>query len=134
MDDQSRETGTGGISSFVCLLLLLSCACGASKTSQAPNKPTAAVSGHAESTRPAQAHPSPDAGTHLDKGILRINSIPQSTVFLDGVALGATPHNSVSVSPGEHKILFVNKALGRSKTITVSVSPGETKLAVIKLE
>jgi hypothetical protein len=55
-------------------------------------------------------------------------------VFLDGVALGQTPHNSVSVSPGEHKILFVNKKLGLSKTIIVSVGPGETKLAVTKLE
>jgi hypothetical protein len=55
-------------------------------------------------------------------------------VFLDGVALGVTPHDRVSVSPGEHKVQFVNKKLGLSKTITVTVGAGETKVAIAKLD
>jgi hypothetical protein len=78
---------------------------------------------------PQKLSPAPQ----LPRGILRINSIPKSTMFLDERELGP-PRDSVSVSRGEHKVQFVNKKSGLSKTITVSVGPGETKLAVAKLD
>jgi serine/threonine-protein kinase len=67
------------------------------------------------------------------EGFLNINSIPPSTVFLDGRPLGPTPKVHVSVSPGPHQVKFVNSEQNLQKTISVAVNAGETKLAVAKL-
>jgi tRNA A-37 threonylcarbamoyl transferase component Bud32 len=68
------------------------------------------------------------------EGFLTINSIPPSTCFLDGHALGATPRTNVSVTPGMHTVKFVESDSGKSKSISVSVRAGETKLAVAKFD
>ncbi len=67
------------------------------------------------------------------EGFLNINSIPPSTCFLDGKALGTTPKVHVSVTAGPHSVKFVNADQGLTKTISVNVGAGETKPAVAKL-
>jgi serine/threonine protein kinase len=57
---------------------------------------------------------------------IRINSIPWSDVFLDGVAVGRTPIMSLRVSPGTHRVML-RTADGRTRTRSVSVQPGETQ-------
>lgn len=75
--------------------------------------------------------PAPAAAT--GEGFLNINSLPASTVVLDGKPLGATPRLKVSVTPGSHTVLFVNAEQSLKKTITVTVGAGETKPAFAKL-
>ena len=60
-------------------------------------------------------------------------SIPPSTCFLDGQALGTTPKVHVTVKPGAHTVKFVNADQGLTKTISVTVGAGETKPAVARL-
>lgn len=67
------------------------------------------------------------------EAFLNINSLPASTVVLDGKPLGATPRLKVQVSPGSHTILFINSELSLKKSITVQVGAGETKAAFAKL-
>jgi serine/threonine-protein kinase len=65
--------------------------------------------------------------------VLKINSIPASSVVLDGKPIGTTPQLHVVVSPGSHTVMFVNSELSLKKTITVEVKAGETKPAFAKL-
>lgn len=67
------------------------------------------------------------------EGFLNINSIPASSVVLDGKPLGPTPRLHVPVAPGEHTVTFVNTEEWLKKTITVKVGAGETAAAVAKL-
>jgi len=79
---------------------------------------------------PKSTNPPPAAG---GEAFLNINSLPASTVVLDGKPLGATPRLHVSVSPGSHTVLFVNAEQSLKKSITVTVGAGETKAAFAKL-
>jgi hypothetical protein len=74
-----------------------------------------------------------EAKAPAGEATLKINSIPASTVVLDGKPLGSTPQLNVTVTPGTHTILFVNAELSLKKTITVTVKAGEVKAAVAKL-
>jgi hypothetical protein len=67
------------------------------------------------------------------EAFLKINSIPASSIVLDGKPIGMTPQPSVKVSPGSHTIMFVNSEQSLKKTITVDVKAGETKAAIAKL-
>ncbi len=67
------------------------------------------------------------------EAFLNINSLPASTVVLDGKPLGPTPKLKISVSPGSHTVLFVNAEQSLKKSITVEVKAGETKAAFAKL-
>jgi len=83
---------------------------------------------------PAEAAaPQGDSAGEGNEGFLNINSIPPSTCFLDGRALGSTPKVHITVKPGAHTVKFVNSDEGLTKTVSVSVSAGETKQAVAKL-
>ena len=68
------------------------------------------------------------------EAFLNINSIPASSIVLDGKPIGNTPKLRYSVSPGSHTVLFVNTEQGLKKIVTVSVGAGETKPAIGKGE
>jgi hypothetical protein len=65
-----------------------------------------------------------------EQAFLNINSIPVSSVILDGMPIGSTPKVKFPVSPGSHSILFVNADQGFKKQISVAVEAGETKGAI----
>jgi len=65
---------------------------------------------------------------------LKINSVPASSVILDGKPIGQTPLPSVKVSAGTHNIRFVNPEQSLQKQISVTVKAGETKAAFAKLK
>jgi hypothetical protein len=56
-----------------------------------------------------------------------MNSIPQSSVVLDGKPLGMTPQIGINVPAGTHKVAFINADQGFKKEVTVTVAAGETK-------
>jgi hypothetical protein len=63
-------------------------------------------------------------------GTLNINSIPASTILLDGTPKGTTPKVGISVSAGPHTVLFVNK--GVRKAVTVNVPAGGKATAMTR--
>jgi len=92
------------------------------------------VSAPAPAPAPVRRAPAESAGASEDgEAFLTMNSIPPSTVFLDGKSLGSTPKVKVTVKPGSHTVKFVDAEDGLNKTVTVSVGAGETKAAVAKL-
>lgn len=66
------------------------------------------------------------------KGTLNINSVPPTTVLLDGRPLGKTPKVGVSVPAGSHSITFVHPDKGR-KSVKVDVPSGGSKNVTIRL-
>jgi serine/threonine-protein kinase len=81
--------------------------------------------------RPAPEKPAPPSDTGGGgQAFLNINSIPASSVILDGKPIGQTPKLKFAVSPGSHSVLFVNADQGFKKQISVSVGAGETKPAI----
>jgi serine/threonine-protein kinase len=65
------------------------------------------------------------------KGTLNINSIPVTTVILDGKPIGQTPKVGLSVSPGTHTVIFVHPEQGR-KAKSVTVEAGKTAVAIVR--
>jgi hypothetical protein len=82
---------------------------------------------------PILAPTPPPASTAMSMGYLDINSIPPSTVYLDGRALGSTPIAHTPVSPGAHRVAFQSPS-GILKVQTVYVNPGEAKRAVLRMD
>lgn len=66
-------------------------------------------------------------------GSILMNSIPPSTCFLDGAALGQTPQVR-EVKPGNHTVKYVNSELGVSQVVTVKVVSGKRSFAAVKLK
>ncbi len=64
---------------------------------------------------------------------LTMNSIPASSIVLDGKPIGQTPKKGYGVSAGSHTIVFVNAEQGLKKTVQISVNAGETKPVLMKL-
>lgn len=68
------------------------------------------------------------------EGTLKINSIPASSVILNGKPIGQTPLPNYKVPAGTYNIRFVNPEQSLQKQITVTVKAGETKPAFAKLK
>jgi hypothetical protein len=81
----------------------------------------------------AKASPARSSGAGAPGGFLNINSMPASSSFLDGKALGSTPRLHVEVSAGSHTVRF-RAPDGSTKTVVVHVGAGETALAVARLK
>lgn len=101
----------------------------AEETSSSSGRSTRAASGPARSSGSSQG--SAPAAATSSKGTLNINSIPVSTVILDGRPLGPTPKVGVSVSPGSHTVVFVHPDHGR-KVRAVTVQAGQTSTAAVR--
>lgn len=99
----------------------------------APKEPKAPAEPPVAATPKEPKEPKAPAPAAGGEAFLNINSLPASTVVLDGKPLGATPRLHVSVSPGTHTVLFVNAEQSLKKSITVTVGAGETKAAFAKL-
>jgi serine/threonine protein kinase len=102
-------------------------------------QPTAATTAEkpaATAEKPAATadKPAPTAAAAGGEAFLNINSIPASSVVLDGKPIGNTPKVKVSVTPGTHTVLFINAEQGLKKQISVTVGAGETKPAIAKLK
>jgi hypothetical protein len=95
----------------------------------APSQPA-----RASSPSPPPATPSAPASDSSGGGqaFLNINSIPASSVILDGKPIGSTPKLKYAVSPGSHSVLFVNSDQNFKKQVAVTVGAGETKAAIGK--
>jgi serine/threonine-protein kinase len=94
-----------------------------------PTPPPPATSDNTSASSASNSSASSGSG---GDAFLNINSIPASSIVLDGKPIGNTPKLRYSVSPGSHTVLFVNAEQGFKKQISVSVGAGETKPAIGK--
>jgi serine/threonine protein kinase len=79
-------------------------------------------------SKPAAADPGGGGDAFLD-----INSLPVSSVVLDGQPIGTVPKLKVPVKPGNHTVVFVNAEKGLKKTVPITVVAGESKKVIAKL-
>ena len=76
------------------------------------------------------AAPTAPAPAAVGSGTLSINSIPITSVLLDGRPVGSTPQK-LTLDSGAHSIVFVHPTLGR-KERNVRVTPGKTAVAAVR--
>jgi serine/threonine-protein kinase len=74
-----------------------------------------------------EAAPPKETASAGGEGTLNMNSIPASSVTLDGKAIGSTPLTGITVSAGTHTVVFTNVDQNFKKSVSVSVAAGETK-------
>jgi hypothetical protein len=70
------------------------------------------------------------AGGGGGSATLNINSIPVSSILLDGRPVGTTPKIGVAVKAGSHTVIFVNGSSRKASSVTVG--KGETKTVAIR--
>jgi hypothetical protein len=78
---------------------------------------------------PLPAKPAAIAGP---QGTIKINSMPVSSVTVDGTPAGQTP-TRVSVAAGRHTVVFTHPEKGR-KSVTINVRAGASTGAVVKFD
>lgn len=83
--------------------------------SRAPSRPARAP---ARAPAPAPA-PDPAPASASATGTLNINAVPRASVILDGKPIGSTPKIGVSVSAGNHSVIFVKDGERVTKSVTV---------------
>lgn len=83
------------------------------------------------SNRSSSSSSSASSVSASGQGTLNINSIPISSVILDGKPLGSTPKMGVKVKAGSHTVVFVHPQHGR-KSQSVNVAAGQTAVAVVR--
>jgi hypothetical protein len=66
----------------------------------------------------------------VPNGTLNINAQPWATVFVDGNPVGETPIGDLSVTPGQHEIVFRHPQLGERRERAIVRAGGETRVAV----
>ncbi|NRA35434.1 MAG: hypothetical protein HRU17_19065 [Polyangiaceae bacterium] len=74
--------------------------------------------------------PAPTKTAAAGTATLNINSIPRSSVILDGRPLGSTPKIGVKVSAGLHTVIFIKGA--ERKIASVTIPPGQTKAVAVR--
>jgi len=79
--------------------------------------------------------PTPVASPPLksDPGFLTIATTPWTKVTIDGELMGSTPIYKIRLTPGAHKVQFINEGEGINVTRSVSVASGETQKLQLKL-
>lgn len=105
------------------------------KKGQAPaatkTQPQAPAGGTTTKPGTTPDKPATAPATASGMGTLNINSIPVSNVILDGKPLGTTPKTGLSVSAGNHTVVFVHPEHGR-KARSVKVEAGKSATAAVR--
>lgn len=66
----------------------------------------------------------------VPNGTLNINAQPWATVLVDGNPVGETPIGDLSVTPGQHEIVFRHPQLGERRERAIVRAGAETRVAV----
>ncbi|MBN1605747.1 MAG: PEGA domain-containing protein [Polyangiaceae bacterium] len=88
----------------------------------AQEESVAVASSHSARRTATRSSSAPRSSAKGATGTLNINSIPASTILLDGTPKGSTPKVGLKVSAGPHTVLFINK--GVRKAVSVNVPAG----------
>jgi hypothetical protein len=95
-----------------------------SEPSTSDEREETSVSGNSHSY--ASAHDDYVSQQHAaaQSGVLRINSLPWSQVYIDGELVGHTPQTNLLLPTGQHQVTLINSEMQLSKTLTVQISAG----------
>lgn len=74
-----------------------------------------------------------NAAATSGEGVLALNTIPWSQVYVDEKLIGNTPQPKIALKSGKHKVTLVRNDLDLKKTLTVTINNGETTKKIIKL-
>jgi hypothetical protein len=66
----------------------------------------------------------------VPNGTLNINAVPWASVWIDGNAYGDTPLGNLSITPGEHEIVFRHPQLGERREKTIVRADAPTRVSV----
>ncbi|HEX2877924.1 MAG TPA: carboxypeptidase regulatory-like domain-containing protein [Polyangiaceae bacterium] len=109
--------------------------------SVASRTPTAPADGHksifntAIASAPKESAPKESSAESAPAsaafGTLNINSIPSTTVIVNGKTLGRTPRMGLKVKPGTQSIVFIHPDKGKKQTM-VEVPAGDTKTVAVR--
>jgi hypothetical protein len=66
----------------------------------------------------------------VPNGTLNINAIPWAAVWIDGSPYGETPLGNLSITPGEHEILFRHPQLGERREKMIVRADASTRVSV----
>ena len=64
----------------------------------------------------------------VPNGTLNINAAPWASVWVDGTSVGDTPIGNLSVTPGQHEIVFRHPQLGERRERTLVRTDGPTRV------
>jgi serine/threonine-protein kinase len=109
----------------------------ASKTPTAPSDGhksifNTTIASTAKESTPKEASPEPESAPAAAAfGTLNINSIPSTTVIVNGKTLGRTPRMGLKVKPGTQSIVFIHPDKGKKQTM-VDVPAGDTKTVAVR--
>lgn len=67
------------------------------------------------------------------EGVLAVNTVPWSQVYVDGRLIGNTPRPKIPLSTGRHTLTLVRNDLDIKKNVTVVIKKGETTKKIVKL-
>jgi serine/threonine-protein kinase len=67
-------------------------------------------------------------------GVLRLDTIPWSEVYLGKRKLGITPLMGIKLPSGTHRLTAVNKDLGLKKTFSITIRPDRTTTRQVKIK
>ncbi len=96
-----------------------------------PKAPTPAPPPEPKAAEPPPKKP--EAPAVSGTGTLNVNSLPLSSVLIDGRPYGSTPKTDISLPAGSHTVTFVHPELGR-KSVTVTVEPGKSATAAVRFK
>jgi len=67
-------------------------------------------------------------------GVLSINTVPWSQVFVDGRLVGNTPQRNIELSAGSHRLTLVNESFNIREVVQVNIQAGKTLKKVLTLK
>jgi serine/threonine protein kinase len=65
-------------------------------------------------------------------GLLRLDTVPWSVIYLGKRKLGITPLMGIKLPAGKHRLTAINKDLGLKKTFSITIRPDRTTTRQIK--
>ncbi len=97
------------------------------------NRNTSSSSSSLSSSRRTSSSSSSGSAAAGGEGVLAVNSIPWSQVYVDGRLIGNTPRPKVPLKTGHHTVTLVRTDLDIKKKLSITIKKGETTKKIVKL-
>lgn len=76
---------------------------------------------------------STDAGVDVPAmGVLKVNSMPWSLVYVDNRLVGNTPQTNIQLTAGTHRVTLINPDFQLREDLSVTIEPGQTATRVVR--
>lgn len=65
-------------------------------------------------------------------GVLKVNSMPWSLVYVDNRLVGNTPQTNIQLTAGTHRVTLINPDFQLREDLSVTIEPGQTATRVVR--